>query len=227
MKHITPAQCRAARALLNWSQPELARRCGVHVQTISNFEKESSSPSKTTLQKISTVLLINGVALLDDDGVMRHKQTVQQYQGGDGFRLFMDDIYETMRNGGRDLFLLNANPDLWIKWLGEEWYYNTHSTRMESLLPHIRGRILVKRGNYNFIGRRFAEYRWVHESLWDSNSFYSYGDKLGFMDFENNDIQIFVLHHKKFAETFRFLFNMLWEQHSIIPDTPDYKPKTK
>lgn len=38
---IIPAQCRAARALLNWSQPDLAERWDMHVQTISAFENES------------------------------------------------------------------------------------------------------------------------------------------------------------------------------------------
>lgn len=30
MQIITAAQCRAARALLNWSQPNLAERCGIY-----------------------------------------------------------------------------------------------------------------------------------------------------------------------------------------------------
>ena len=49
-------------ALLNWSQPELAERCSIHVQTISNFEKESSTPSKNTLSKISITFDMAGVA---------------------------------------------------------------------------------------------------------------------------------------------------------------------
>lgn len=79
MQIITPAQCRAARALLNWSQPELAERCDIHVQTISNFEKESFTPSKTTLGKIISVLGVAGIEVTEDDGVKRRSQPIQQF----------------------------------------------------------------------------------------------------------------------------------------------------
>ena len=35
---MTPEQCRAARALLGWSQKELSRICGVSSATIRNYE---------------------------------------------------------------------------------------------------------------------------------------------------------------------------------------------
>jgi DNA-binding XRE family transcriptional regulator len=36
---ITPAQCRAARALLDWTQSDLAAATGLSVVTIRSFEK--------------------------------------------------------------------------------------------------------------------------------------------------------------------------------------------
>ena len=36
---ITPSQCRAARALLNWNQGALAENTGLSVVTIGSFEK--------------------------------------------------------------------------------------------------------------------------------------------------------------------------------------------
>jgi len=35
---LLPAQCRAARGLLNWSQAELAERAGVSRSTVKDFE---------------------------------------------------------------------------------------------------------------------------------------------------------------------------------------------
>lgn len=225
MQIITPAQCRAARALLNWSQPELAERCDIHVQTISNFEKESGSPSKSTLEKITTVLTLAGIEFDEDDGVKRSNETTKQYQGADGFRLFMDDVYETTKKQGGNLCLMNADPNLWIKWLGKDWYHDVHVPRMEELMPHMTARMIIKNKNYNFIGRRFGEYRWMPDNIWNQNSFYSYGDKIGFMNFDDSDIKIFVLKHRKFAETFSFLFHLVWDQYTIIPDVPDHKPR--
>lgn len=225
MQIITPAQCRAARALLNWSQPDLAERCDIHVQTISNFEKESSTPSKTTLEKIGTILIQEGIVFLDDDGVRKRHQTIQRYEGTEGFRAFMNDIHETAKKVGGHICLLNANPDLWIKWLGERWYNENHVPRMEKLLGKMTVRITIQKGNYNFIGKDFCEYRWLPDHIWNDNSFYSYGDKIGFMNFTENHVEIIVLKERKFAETFRFLFNLVWDQYSIIPDVDDYKPR--
>jgi len=227
MQIITPAQCRAARALLNWSQPELAQRCDIHVQTISNFEKESSTPSKTTLEKIHSIFVKQDIVFSDDDGVRRRQQMITQYQGTDGFRAFMDDIYETAKKSGGDICLLNANPDLWIKWLGEHWYFDTHVPRMEKLLDKITARITIQTKNYNFIGRKFGEYRWLPDNIWNENSFYSYGNKIGFFKFTENNVEIIVLKEEKFAETFRFLFNLVWNQYTIVPDDPDHKPQKK
>jgi transcriptional regulator with XRE-family HTH domain len=40
MRKITPPQCRAARALLDWSQKHLAGAAAVGVSTIYDFERD-------------------------------------------------------------------------------------------------------------------------------------------------------------------------------------------
>jgi ribosome-binding protein aMBF1 (putative translation factor) len=64
---LTPAQVRAARALLRWSQTELALRSGVHVNPIKAFESEQSNPMWTTLSKLERALKKAGVDFLDGD----------------------------------------------------------------------------------------------------------------------------------------------------------------
>ena len=71
---ITPAQCRAARALLRWSQKELARRSRVGEITIINFETEKTAPLAGTLLLLRQALEAAGVEFIDEDG------------GGDGVR---------------------------------------------------------------------------------------------------------------------------------------------
>lgn len=224
MQIISPAQCRAARALLNVSQPELAEKCDMHVQTISNFENETSTPSKRTIEKIANVITANGIILTEDDGLKRQASNITEYKGSDGFRLFMDDVYETAKNVGGQICLLNAKPENWIKWLGQEWN-EFHSQRMKDIRENFLFRATIMEGDMNFLGKQHAEYRWVPKKIWNEQSFYVYGDKLGFLNFENDDVNIYVMKQKKFAETFRFLFNLVWDQYSIIPDVPDHKPQ--
>lgn len=49
---ITPAQCRAARGLLNWTQAQLAEAAGVGIVTIRQFEAAHAEPRQATLTVI-------------------------------------------------------------------------------------------------------------------------------------------------------------------------------
>ena len=60
---MTPAQCRAARGLLDWTQDELAAKAAVSVVTIRNFEKGRSSPQRATLEVVRRALETAGVEL--------------------------------------------------------------------------------------------------------------------------------------------------------------------
>jgi len=44
---MTPAQCRAARGLLNWSEDRLASAAGIKVFVVRDFEGEKSVPRTT------------------------------------------------------------------------------------------------------------------------------------------------------------------------------------
>jgi transcriptional regulator with XRE-family HTH domain len=62
---ITPAQCRAARALLNWSQQDLADASRVGNATIRNFESSKSIPQNATMDVLVRAFLAAGVTFLD------------------------------------------------------------------------------------------------------------------------------------------------------------------
>ncbi len=72
---ITPAQCRAARGLLNWSQGALAEAAGVGLSSVVDLEKERRAVSQEIKGKIRAAIERAGVQLLDQNG------------NGDGARL--------------------------------------------------------------------------------------------------------------------------------------------
>jgi predicted transcriptional regulator len=65
---ITSAQCRAARALLAWSQHELAEAAGVGVVTIHQLEAGTSDPRRATLEVIGRAFEKAGVEFIDENG---------------------------------------------------------------------------------------------------------------------------------------------------------------
>jgi DNA-binding transcriptional regulator YiaG len=66
-RHVVPAQIRAARALLGWSQMELADRAHVSRATLADFEQEKRLPYGRTLDAIIQVIEEEGVVLVDPD----------------------------------------------------------------------------------------------------------------------------------------------------------------
>jgi transcriptional regulator with XRE-family HTH domain len=65
---ITPAQCRAARALLDWSQQALADGAKIGNATIRNFESGKTTPQNATLEMIRQTLVEAGVIFIDQNG---------------------------------------------------------------------------------------------------------------------------------------------------------------
>ncbi|MFO0578878.1 MAG: helix-turn-helix transcriptional regulator [Polyangia bacterium] len=72
---IIPRQCKAARALLDWSQTDLAEAAGVHFRTVHDFENGVRKPMPSTLAVLQRALEEGGVLFIPTNG------------GGPGVRL--------------------------------------------------------------------------------------------------------------------------------------------
>ena len=72
---ITPGQCKAARALLELTQGELADAATLGLSTIVDFEKQRRQVSVEAIRAIRQALAARGVEFIDENG------------GGPGLRL--------------------------------------------------------------------------------------------------------------------------------------------
>ena len=72
---ITPGQCKAARALLDLTQGELADAAILGLSTIVDFEKQRRQVSTDAIGAIRHALAARGIAFTDENG------------GGPGVRL--------------------------------------------------------------------------------------------------------------------------------------------
>ena len=66
---MSPAQCRAARALLNLSHADLAGRAVVPISAIIDFETDAATLRAADLAALKAALEREGVELLNDVGV--------------------------------------------------------------------------------------------------------------------------------------------------------------
>jgi DNA-binding transcriptional regulator YiaG len=65
---MTPAQCRAARALLDMTQSQLARAAKLGLSTVVDFEKQRRSVSDAAVTAIQKALQRAGIEFTDDSG---------------------------------------------------------------------------------------------------------------------------------------------------------------
>lgn len=64
---MTPSQCRAARALLNWSQDDLELAARVSKKTITDFERNQRDQQVRTIEAIRAALVSHGVIFISPD----------------------------------------------------------------------------------------------------------------------------------------------------------------
>ena len=84
---LTASQCRAGRALIEWSQPQLSQSAAIDVQTIADFEKRFRAADETTRRRLRATLEAAGVVFISENG------------GGAGARLKFsrEEVWEVNR----------------------------------------------------------------------------------------------------------------------------------
>ena len=65
---ITGPQCRAARALVQWSREELAADSGVGIEAITDLEMGRAVPSADVLNRLQTTLEEGGAVFIPESG---------------------------------------------------------------------------------------------------------------------------------------------------------------
>src|ERR1700676_1301384 len=63
---MTPEQCRAARAWLNWPQDALAKAASVGVSTVRDFEAGRREPTRNNLAAMQSAMEGGGVSFVDN-----------------------------------------------------------------------------------------------------------------------------------------------------------------
>ena len=59
---ISPAQCRAARGWLDWTQVELSHRAVIGVSTVRDFEAGRRTPTSDSMQRMERAFISAGIA---------------------------------------------------------------------------------------------------------------------------------------------------------------------
>lgn len=219
---ISALQALLARTMLQMSQKDVAEALGWAHQTLSKIEKGDSNPPVSRVRELQSYYENAGVEFTDGDGVRRKQIYVKNLWGHEGFSEFLDDVYNTCINNGTvespvPVYLSNVLHQNWIRWMGAEKWKN-HTKRMTENKHLMDVRIIVRENDHNFPAQAYSQYKWFPETLFNDKSFYSYGDKLAFLNFKQDDVQVIILEQRDFAEGFRTLFQIAWDHVAQAPD---------
>lgn len=218
---ISGKQIAMARILLDLSQKDLAEKLGIARKTIMRIENEQSPGSTKTLESIQTYFENQDIVFTGEKGVNQVKNQIKTLKGRTGMHELMTDIAEHAKTTGGQISLFNARPINWLNWIDEDWFYNTYSKTLASLGSKIDMRIIAVEGETELISKGHAENRFLpkHYFINENRSIYTYSNKIAFVNFDSNDLEISLLENKDFAIGVQILFNIAWDRVAIKPPT--------
>lgn len=219
----TIEQIRAARALLDWSQSDLAEYAGLSQTGIARIENGTNKPNSQTLEKIQTAFDRSDIEFIEG-GVRKQASRVIMYQGMDGFAKFrLDVLHEAEQSDNADICIANVNERMYDKW-GEGEANENYRRRMPAIKknkPNLRFRSIVKEGDTRLPAIYHSEYRSLPEQDFGDFPFYIYGDKTALMIFEEDDLNIFIINHPMVTKFYREIFEKSWRKAKEFTPTEE------
>lgn len=211
---ITSAQIRAARAMKNWNQAELAKRSDVAAPTIANIELEKQKPGQKTLNKIRVIFEENGIEFTDNDGVRKKKDSIKVLRGQEEYIKYFDFLYEHARTEGGPIYLSNIEEEYYEKWYPDffdsDYYHN-----MSKIQDRFDFRVITKEGS-TYLPATYVQYRWMTKEEFSPVPFQVFGNYLAIKLLFLDEPIIFLIHHEETAELYRKKFLEQWDR-AIIP----------
>jgi transcriptional regulator with XRE-family HTH domain len=203
-------QIKAARALLDWSQDNLAAASKLSVATIRKLEVGNISPRGQTNQLIREAFENAGLEFIDPNGVRQRPEEITIYQGEMGARNFLNEVYETSRRTSSEIVQVWPSLKQLATLIGSN--RQVHSERMISLQDRVDVKCIITEDR-DFLPMSYVEYRFLSRHNIDSVQFYVYDDKCALIPFSTDDeYKIIVVQSRALSESFRRQFLSMWER---------------
>lgn len=229
---ITADQIRAARALKNWSQTDLAERTGLAVPTIANIELGKQIPGKNTIEKIIDAFTLGGIDFTDrgvekKDEKSKFVSLLKKDEYDNIYISLIEDVLYTLSNiedeEKREVLIFCGDDRI------SPPEINTLYKKIRA--NGIRHRQLSEEGN-TYLLAGIEEYRYIPSQYYLNNVTLVYGDKyaicLGNVDSEKPD-EIIIINDGGTARIHRNIFELLWSQlpkpkKSTAPEKERFPP---
>ncbi len=130
MNDIRAPQIKAARALLEWSQEDLAANANLSITTIRTMEL-GFIPKDATVEKVCKTIQDAGLVLTEGDGVRRRPDNIRAFTGADSCDKFFAEVANIASDYNGDVLVLILSEELWLQPSGPT--YQSNLQRLEGL----------------------------------------------------------------------------------------------
>lgn len=218
---LTGPQIEAAMALVGLTREAMCKDAAIAKKTLNDTLNGKTAYREETIKKIRGILESRGIEFLPNDGVRRHFGSVDRLEGDDALYRFFDDVYDTVKDGG-DLCVSGADERLFAKFNINDEAAQQHRTRMNAIKDKLKFRVLLKEGDTYYRNTSYIEYRWIQKQFFFEHPVYLYNNKLAFIKFDKNNLEILCISIPSMATAFRLQFDFIWN-HSIVPPNKEGK----
>ena len=208
---IGARQIRAARALLDWSQEDLAGTSGLSVNTIRKIEMGHISPRNLTTNVIRQAIENAGLEFIDPEGIRRRHDDITVYQGLAELNDFLEDIQQTVKNTADEIaVVVGANSNLFLS-----DNMNKHCDKFTQILNAYKGitiKCLLSDVSSIPLCMSGFESRSISKRYIDPVPFYIYGSNHAMVvPGDRSSFRIIVLRSLLAAKTARRQFFSMWD----------------
>ena len=201
-------QIKAARAMLDWSQEDLAGAANLSIATIRKLELGHISPRHSTTFVVQQAIENAGLEFIQPNGIRRRPEDILIYQGPDGVAAFFNHVSLTMKNTGGEMVIVAASMAMFAKdGEGEDC----------GKIVEIKGasnvKCLLTENSGSFPSMAGFEFRSLSKSYVDPAPFCVYGDKYAIMTLAVlSSPRIVVIQSPAIAQASHRHFHSMWDK---------------
>jgi len=204
---ISTGQIRAARALLDWTQGELAKRSGLSLRALNSIERGLAVPRIDNLRAIQETLERENIEFGENDGVRRKTERLEiiKLEGDTYLNHHLIDIMQEVHTPGAEIFYNLAS---------EEPHSILRPEMLDDYFRHIARRGITERiliaTNEQWILSPPSWYRWMKPEAFNHIFYIVYGDNVAFQIL-GRPHRVIVIRNPGIADMFRRQFEFNWK----------------
>lgn len=189
------------------TQEALAQKTGIPYTTLIKVESGAiKNPSIKVITSIARTLGVPVEELTNDEGI------VQTIEGQDNIEKILDDVYETLKDSGGEVFISGIDERKFLE--ADKEAITAHIGRLSK--AGVKERLLARDGDSFFFAGSQSVYRWVPENLFNPTPIYVYGEKVAMIVWGLHQ-QVIIIRNPVLADAYRKQFLFIWERAKIPP----------